>query len=123
VYLNLASKFVIHERTRFFYTPQSWDIGQKEGMLRIFSTEKNPTAFLKLCFICSYRVLCCSGIVLVFDEGRHAVDFSSRKNQTAFFLSYLVLHRSNIGLSIVVCIVSYCMLWIRRLRSGASPRS
>jgi hypothetical protein len=28
VYLNLASKFVIHERTRFFYMPQSWDMGQ-----------------------------------------------------------------------------------------------
>jgi hypothetical protein len=28
-----------------------------------------------------------------------------------FFLSYLVLHCSGIGLSIVVCIVSYRMLW------------
>jgi hypothetical protein len=28
VYLNLASKFVIHERTRFFYVPQTWDMGQ-----------------------------------------------------------------------------------------------
>jgi hypothetical protein len=43
--------------------------------------------------------------------------------------SYLVLHCSGIGLSMVVCIVSYCMLWIfpvgkiRRLRSGANPRS
>jgi hypothetical protein len=42
--------------------------------------------------------------------------------------SYLVLHCSGIGLSIVVCIVSYCMLWIfpagkfRRLRSGENPR-
>jgi hypothetical protein len=35
-----------------------------------------------------------------------------------FFFSYLVLHCSGIGLSIVVCILSYCML-----RSGANPRS
>jgi hypothetical protein len=27
VYLNLAIKFVIHTRTRFFYMPQSWDMG------------------------------------------------------------------------------------------------
>jgi hypothetical protein len=49
-----------------------------------------------------------------------------------FFLPYLVPHCPGIGLSIVVCvvcIVSYCMLWIfpagkiRRLRSGANPRS
>jgi hypothetical protein len=46
-----------------------------------------------------------------------------------FFLSYLVIHCSGIGLSIVVCIVSSCMLWIfpagkiRRLRSGANPQS
>jgi hypothetical protein len=41
-----------------------------------------------------------------------------------FICSYLVLHCSGIGLSMVVFIVSYCMLWIfpagkiRRLRSG-----
>jgi hypothetical protein len=29
-----------------------------------------------------------------------------------FFLPYLVPHCPGIGLSIVVCIVSYCMLWI-----------
>jgi hypothetical protein len=43
-----------------------------------------------------------------------------------FVRSFVVLHYSVIGLSIVVCIVSYCMLWIfkiRRLRSGANPRS
>jgi hypothetical protein len=46
-----------------------------------------------------------------------------------FICSYLVLYCSGIGLSMVVCIVSYCMLWIfpagkiRRLRSGANPRS
>jgi hypothetical protein len=44
VYLNLASKFIIHERTGFFYVPQSWDrcftSPLKEGMLRIFSNEK-----------------------------------------------------------------------------------
>jgi hypothetical protein len=28
VYLNLASEFIIHEKTRFFYMPQSWDMGQ-----------------------------------------------------------------------------------------------
>jgi hypothetical protein len=28
MYLYLASKFVIHERTSFFYMPQSWDMGQ-----------------------------------------------------------------------------------------------
>jgi hypothetical protein len=45
-----------------------------------------------------------------------------------FFLPYLVPHCPGIGLSIVVCVVSYCMLWIfsagkiRRLRSGANPR-
>jgi hypothetical protein len=31
-------------------------------------------------------------VVLVLDEGRHAVDFSSRKNPTVFFLPYLVPH-------------------------------
>jgi hypothetical protein len=46
-----------------------------------------------------------------------------------YICSYLVLHCSGIGLSMVVCIVSYCMLWIfaagkiRQLRSGANPRS
>jgi hypothetical protein len=56
--------------------------------------------------------------------------FSPEKSYSFFFIcSYLVLHCSGIGLSMVVCIVSYCMLWIfpagkiRRLRSGANPRS
>jgi hypothetical protein len=46
VYLNLASKFVTHERTRSFYMPQSWDMGQmfyfpSEGRhAENFSTEK-----------------------------------------------------------------------------------
>jgi hypothetical protein len=26
-YLNLASKFTIHKKTRFFYMPRSWDMG------------------------------------------------------------------------------------------------
>jgi hypothetical protein len=43
---NLTSKSVIFGRTRFFYMPQSWDMGHyftfppKEGMLWIFSTVK-----------------------------------------------------------------------------------
>jgi hypothetical protein len=53
LYKNLASTYVIHGSTRFFYMPQSWDMGQssftftsppKEGMLRIFFMyRKNPT--------------------------------------------------------------------------------
>jgi hypothetical protein len=57
---------------------------------------------------------------------------STKKFHLDFFFPYLVPHCPGIGLSIVVCvvcIVSYCMLWIfpaekiRRLRSGANPRS
>jgi hypothetical protein len=40
--------------------------------------------------------------------------FRHEKSDGFFFIfcSYLVLHCSDIGLSVVVCIVSYCMLWI-----------
>jgi hypothetical protein len=52
----------------------------------------------------------------------------SPRRDIFYICLYLVLHCSGIELSMFVCIVSYCMLWIfpagkiRRLRSGANPR-
>jgi hypothetical protein len=80
---------------------------------------------------CSYLVLCCSGIEL----GAACCGFFQQEKSDGFFYiyiyicSYLVLHCSGIGLSMVICIALYRMLWIspagkiRRLRSGANPRT
>ena len=53
--INFASKSVIHERTNFFYMPQSWDMGHilftsppKEGILRIFLTPGKFNGFGRL---------------------------------------------------------------------------
>ena len=48
---NVASTFGIHGGTRFFYMPQSWDMGQilslppKEGMRRIFQMPEKSNNF------------------------------------------------------------------------------
>jgi hypothetical protein len=77
---------------------------------------------------CSYGTHCTGG--WVGPKAGLDVCEKSHTHRGVFFLSsYLVLHCSGIGLSIVVCVVPYCMLWIfpsgkiRRLRSGANPRS
>ena len=51
---NLASKSGIYESTKFFYMPQSWDMGQilslplrRKSMLRIIRTPEKSSAFCR----------------------------------------------------------------------------
>jgi hypothetical protein len=80
-YLNLASKFLIYERTRFFY--RSFTSPPKEGMLRTFFSLKNLTASVG------------SEPAIMGTRGQHAIARSERDDYCAETSFHLWVKRSS----------------------------